>query len=122
LLENEINFTRDENGFYVALVKLLNPAFYGKGVENNTQVSQFEKAGSIEAEAKPRSSSQVNKKTTAAPNKQESIKNPTSLKEKANFEKNNQNPKVFLFILTYRIHQRIMIRCSAINLVFSSKL
>ena len=29
LLENDINFSRDEQGNYVALVKVLNPAFYG---------------------------------------------------------------------------------------------
>ena len=29
LLENDINFSRDESGNYVALVKVLNPAFYG---------------------------------------------------------------------------------------------
>jgi hypothetical protein len=28
LLENEINFTKDENGDYVALIKILNPQFY----------------------------------------------------------------------------------------------
>ena len=31
LLENDINFSRDEAGNYVALVKVLNPAFYGGG-------------------------------------------------------------------------------------------
>ena len=30
LLENEINFTKDENGDYVALIKILNPQFYSK--------------------------------------------------------------------------------------------
>ena len=34
LLENDINFSRDEQGNYVALVKVLNPAFYG-GQSNN---------------------------------------------------------------------------------------
>ena len=34
LLENDINFSRDESGNYVALVKVLNPAFYG-GAQNN---------------------------------------------------------------------------------------
>jgi len=29
LLENEINFARDESGDYIALVKILNPQFYG---------------------------------------------------------------------------------------------
>ena len=35
LLENDINFSRDESGNYVALVKVLNPAFYGKDQNNN---------------------------------------------------------------------------------------
>ena len=39
LLENEINFTRDETGNYVALVKVLNPAFYG-GTGSNVNQSQ----------------------------------------------------------------------------------
>ena len=30
LLENEINFTKDENGDYIALIKILNPQFYSK--------------------------------------------------------------------------------------------
>ena len=29
MLENDINFSRDESGNYVALVKVLNPAYYG---------------------------------------------------------------------------------------------
>ena len=36
LLENDINFSRDESGNYVALVKVLNPAFYGGGDTNLT--------------------------------------------------------------------------------------
>ena len=39
LLENEINFTRDETGNYVVLVKVLNPAFYG-GTSSNVNQSQ----------------------------------------------------------------------------------
>ena len=38
LLENDINFSRDESGNYVALVKVLNPAFYG-GADNNANVN-----------------------------------------------------------------------------------
>ncbi len=62
LLENDINFSRDENGYYVALVKLLNPAFYGKSPENNSLYnisSGFEKNQKEEKTGfKPRSSSQ----------------------------------------------------------------
>ena len=42
LLENDINFSRDESGDYVALVKVLNPAFYG-GVQNNSKVNIINK-------------------------------------------------------------------------------
>jgi hypothetical protein len=73
LIENDINFTRDENGYYVALVKVLNPNFYGGELKNakesNTKLnkSKFEDVANISQQdepmdAKPRSSSQVNKK------------------------------------------------------------
>jgi hypothetical protein len=39
LLENDINFSRDEQGNYVALVKVLNPAFYG-GSQDQKQPSK----------------------------------------------------------------------------------
>ena len=37
LLENDINFSRDEQGNYVALVKVLNPAFYSGGEQKETE-------------------------------------------------------------------------------------
>lgn len=37
LIENDVNFTKDENGNYVALIKVLNPAFYSNGVNENNQ-------------------------------------------------------------------------------------
>ena len=86
LLENDINFSRDEAGNYVALVKVLNPAFYGGGApqEQKTQQNQqlpttstleskrkiqdskrMESKGNTETEpimeGKPRSSSQANR-------------------------------------------------------------
>ena len=42
LLENDINFSRDESGNYVALVKVLNPAFYG-GNQNQNNNAQYSK-------------------------------------------------------------------------------
>ena len=42
LLENDINFSRDESGNYVALVKVLNPAFYG-GAQNNNKANIINK-------------------------------------------------------------------------------
>ena len=39
LLENDINFSRDESGNYVALVKVLNPAFYGGADQNPNATS-----------------------------------------------------------------------------------
>ena len=86
LLENDINFSRDEAGNYVALVKVLNPAFYGGGApqDQKTQQNQqlptnsnleskrkiqdskrMESKGNTEPEpimeGKPRSSSQTNR-------------------------------------------------------------
>lgn len=86
LLENDINFSRDEAGNYVALVKVLNPAFYGGGApqDQKTQQNQqlptnsnleskrkiqdskrMESKGNTETEpfmeGKPRSSSQANR-------------------------------------------------------------
>ena len=42
LLENDINFSRDESGNYVALVKVLNPAFYG-GADTNINSNNLAK-------------------------------------------------------------------------------
>ena len=42
LLENDINFSRDESGNYVALVKVLNPAFYG-GADTNVNSNTLPK-------------------------------------------------------------------------------
>ena len=42
LLENDINFSRDESGNYVALVKVLNPAFYG-GAQNTSNKTTIDK-------------------------------------------------------------------------------
>lgn len=86
LLENDINFSRDEAGNYVALVKVLNPAFYGGGAPQDQKSSQpqqlptnsnieskrktqdskiMESRGNTEVEpigeGKPRSSSQANR-------------------------------------------------------------
>lgn len=64
LLENEINFTRDDNGYYVALIKVLNPAYYGNEKESPNQVGHSEKSKSpqlndgFNVTTKPRSSSQ----------------------------------------------------------------
>ena len=64
LLENDINFTRDESGSYTALVKVLNPNFYaetgtGNTLQNNVNTkNRFEDVKSTQDEPKPRSSSQ----------------------------------------------------------------
>jgi hypothetical protein len=65
LVENDINFTRDENGCYIALVKVLNPNFYGgelKTVKEKKSRPRFEEPVETREEvikAKPRSSSQI---------------------------------------------------------------
>lgn len=58
LLENDINFTRDENGFYIALVKVLNPAFYAEQGKQSPKHVAFSKIDSVEDSGnKPRSAS-----------------------------------------------------------------
>ena len=47
LLENDINFSRDESGNYVALVKVLNPAFYGKEANANKINQSFKQDQSM---------------------------------------------------------------------------
>lgn len=66
LLENEINFTKDETGNYIALVKVLNPQYYAEKEKhrNNGNLSmRFEDADHQEDKSftKARSSSQQNK-------------------------------------------------------------
>jgi hypothetical protein len=101
LLENEIGFTRDENGYYVALVKVLNPAFYGtdqaqaqgclhiKGPTTNWN----EQEGS---DGKPRSSSQANQrglKSAGGANKNQPVRSKSPTNTKGNFENNKKNVK-----------------------------
>jgi hypothetical protein len=64
LLENDINFTRDESGNYIALIKVLNPNFYGEtGTASTVPFNvntkhRFEDVRTVQDEIKPRSSSQ----------------------------------------------------------------
>jgi hypothetical protein len=85
LLENEINFTRDENGFYVALVKVLNPQFYGE--QQDRRNSKLPK-GDEGLQNKPRSSSQTAGGTKKPVNKQNSFKTPG--KSPGKFEKGEE--------------------------------
>jgi hypothetical protein len=80
LLENDINFSRDESGNYVALVKVLNPEFYAesKMVLNKAMKTQLKEAS---PEKKPRSSSQIADKRT--------IKQK---KDKNNLDKRTKSP------------------------------
>jgi hypothetical protein len=62
LVENEINFTRDENGYYIALVKVLNPNFYNEASQSKrADHPKFEDPIEEVSEAKPRSSSQTSR-------------------------------------------------------------
>jgi hypothetical protein len=64
LLENDINFTRDESGSYTALVKILNPNFYGETATGNTlqnnvnTKNRFEDVKTTQEEPKQRNSPQ----------------------------------------------------------------
>ena len=51
LLENDINFSRDESGNYIALVKVLNPAFYG-GPQNNVNKANLKPKEKSKKESK----------------------------------------------------------------------
>jgi hypothetical protein len=146
LLENDINFTRDENGYYVALVKVLNPAYYGENNQNQTQGNKtatsgfnfskgFEKVGEDTNNTnntpnnipKPRSTSQTgpNRSTTKnTPMKDTRSKSPIG---GAKFEKTtNQNFKVkFLNIKInlqhFRHHYKHTTKCSMRNTVNFSR-
>lgn len=58
LLENDINFSRDESGNYVALVKVLNPAFYG-GADSTANPNQNISSSKVE-QAKKENKSIIN--------------------------------------------------------------
>ena len=74
LLENDINFSRDESGNYVALVKVLNPAFYG-GPQVNNKINKSK-----------RSSKQILNEKKGEKMPQKSIKDNNN-----NFEKEDDN-------------------------------
>ena len=71
-MENDINFSRDDSGNYIALVKVLNPAFYG-GPQNNNKMN-------IEKQKKP---SKIN-----------TIESKKEYKEHKKIEKTNKNNKI----------------------------
>ena len=83
LLENDINFSRDESGNYVALVKVLNPAFYG-GAQNNNKANIINK-DKVKKNSKPN----LNEKEKNVENKGDKI----NVKKK-NFE--NEGDKINL--------------------------
>lgn len=111
-MENEINFSRDENGYYVALVKLLNPAFYGKSNTNMGSSGGFENLknsaaninNQIGPEGKPRSSSQTSLSARgsvkSAKSNKRSSKSPIR-SNKSNFEKPKEHFKVQYVYLIY---------------------
>lgn len=88
LLENEINFTRDESGHYVALVKVLNPQFFGEKEPKNE--IKFEENKELFTPQKPRSTSQVITNRKTAPQSAKSIrpKSPVIANKNIKVEKN----------------------------------
>lgn len=111
LLENEINFTRDETGHYVALVKVLNPQFFGEKEQltnnNNNNKIKFETQDNTKdlfTPQKPRSTSQVisNREKRDLPQSAKSIRpkspiiiNNNNTKANNKIEKNKtQNIKI----------------------------
>jgi hypothetical protein len=132
LIENDINFSRDESGDYAAVVKVLNPTFFEKEqkeIEKQNEMkdtfTNFQKEES-KINEKPRSSSQVTKN-----NKQNKMNKNVS-KNKSPLPNNNRNnvdksKMVIIFMynyyyLYYSNKIRIYLPCSIINILNSLKL
>jgi hypothetical protein len=93
LIENDINFTRDESGHYVAVVKVLNPTFFDKEkkseekrIEMKDTFTNFQKEESKLSE-KPRSSSQINKSKKNINTNLNKNKSPLPNNSKKNIDK-----------------------------------
>ena len=86
LLENDINFSRDESGNYVALVKVLNPAFYG-GAQTNVKTKMTPKDRS-----KKNSKVLMNEKEIKEDKKSEKKENKNQIKNVGDKNKNYEIP------------------------------
>ena len=102
-MENDINFSRDESGNYVALVKVLNPAFYG-GPQNNSKIN-------IEKQKKPNKLNEIQEqkkvekinKNNKINNNQHKEEGSSIINKKKNdqFEKEKKPPQKKNFIDTF---------------------
>ena len=105
LLENDINFSRDESGNYVALVKVLNPAFYGGGqsTSNKTTIDKQKKTTTKinTTESKKELPEKKSEKTIKSIPKANSINsnninnNNIQYKEEGNYIRNKKRPEQF---------------------------
>ncbi len=74
LIENDINFTKDDNGNYVALIKVLNPSAYSKDLNNekanlklNQNVSQgYDRLNNIDQNNESQGRSEKKKKLSSS--------------------------------------------------------
>ena len=115
MLENDINFSRDESGNYVALVKVLNPAFYG-GAQNNTKVNtdKSKKTSKVfEAKKEEKNVNKINNINNTNNinniNNKEEISNLRTKKKNDQFEKEKKAPvkKNFLDVFEGRYQKFI---------------
>ena len=90
LLENDINFSRDESGNYVALVKVLNPAFYGGDQANNKINADKSKKSSKPLISETKKENQDPKKPEKNVNKINNINKNVNNNINKNMKNNNQ--------------------------------
>lgn len=99
LLENDINFSRDESGNYVALVKVLNPAYYGGGDNNaNPSASKVEvgknKLTTNESK-REETKTRVDKKSGASKSLPKNISDNKKYEENKQYNYSNENNNTY---------------------------
>lgn len=91
LLENDINFKRDETGNYTALVKVFNPEYFKekeKTKTNDTKKNNFEQENS-----------KIDYKSNRANSARMKLNNPKEEQHKPKLEKENSTRRVINYFL-----------------------
>ena len=92
LLENEINFTRDETGNYIALVKVLNPQYFGEKEQKlETNNLNLDNTKEIFTPQKVRSTSQVTPNKKTAPQSAKSVRQKSPIISSKKVQTNDKN-------------------------------
>ena len=106
LLENEINFSKEESGNYVALVKVLNPQYYAekeKHRNNSNLSSHFEENDRKEDKS-------LNKGRSSSQQMKNSKKNEKRYNKNSDFEKVEVKRVKNYFILFILIQKQNLFR------------